>query len=65
MALATWSSSFASCIAVQLADSLTLTPGTDFTAEVSRDGGTTWTAVTLSLTMPQLAGVKMFEGQFR
>jgi hypothetical protein len=49
-------------IAVQLADSLTLTPNTDFTAEVSRDGGTTWTAVTLSLTMPSFGGVKMYEG---
>ncbi|MBW9113164.1 LamG domain-containing protein [Rhizobium cauense] len=50
-------------IALQLADSLTLTPGTDFTVEVSRDGGTTWTAVTMSLTLPAFAGVKMYEGQ--
>lgn len=49
-------------IAVQLADALTLTPGTDFTMEVSRDNGTTWTAVTLALTMPLFGGVKMYEG---
>jgi hypothetical protein len=50
-------------VALQLADSLSLTPGTDFTMEVSRDGGTTWTAVTMSLTMPSFGGVKMYEGQ--
>jgi len=49
-------------VAVQLADSLSLTPGTDFTMEVSRDGGTTWTAVPLTLTMPLFSGVKMYEG---
>lgn len=49
-------------VALQLADALALTPGTDFTMEVSRDGGTTWTAVTLTLTMPLFGGVKMYEG---
>ncbi|WP_018900432.1 hypothetical protein [Rhizobium sp. 2MFCol3.1] len=49
-------------VAVQLADALTLAPNTDFTMEVTRDGGTTWTAVTLALTMPSLGGVKMYEG---
>ena len=49
-------------IAVQLADALTLTPGTDFTMEVSRDGGATWAAVTLALSIPLFGGVKMYEG---
>jgi hypothetical protein len=49
-------------IAVQLADTLALTPGVDFTMEVSRDNGTTWTAVALALTMPLFGGVKMYEG---
>lgn len=49
-------------ITAQFADSLTLTPGTDFTVEVSRDNGTTWTAVTMSLIIPPMSGVKMYEG---
>ncbi|MDP9809344.1 hypothetical protein J2W42_002192 [Rhizobium tibeticum] len=50
-------------VALQLADFLSLTPGTDFTMDVSRDGGTTWSAVTMSLTLPSFGGVKMYEGQ--
>jgi hypothetical protein len=38
-----------------------LTPNTDFTLEASRDGGTTWTAATLVLTM-SLNNIKMYEG---
>ncbi|SEH51322.1 Concanavalin A-like lectin/glucanases superfamily protein [Rhizobium tibeticum] len=49
-------------VALQLADFLSLTPGTDFIMEVSRDGGATWTAVTMTLTMPSFGGVKMYEG---
>jgi hypothetical protein len=49
-------------VAVQLADSLTLVPNTDFMMEVTRDGGNTWTAVTLALSMPSFGGVKMYEG---
>lgn len=49
-------------IALQLADALTLTPGTDFTMEVSRDGGTSMTAVALALSMPSFGGAKMYEG---
>lgn len=48
--------------AVQLADALALIAGTDFTLEVSRDAGTTYTAVTLALSMPPFGGVKMYEG---
>ncbi|QIG67362.1 concanavalin A-like lectin/glucanase protein [Rhizobium phage RHph_TM3_3_9] len=48
-------------IALQLADSVTLVPNTDFSAEVSRDGGTTWTVVTLALTM-NFNGLKVYEG---
>ncbi len=49
-------------VAVQLADALTLVPNTDFSMEVSRDGGTSWTAVTLALTVPSFGGVKMYDG---
>ncbi|QIG76741.1 concanavalin A-like lectin/glucanase protein [Rhizobium phage RHph_Y52] len=48
-------------IALQLADSVTLVPNTDFSAEVSRDGGTTWTAATLALLM-NFNGLKVYEG---
>lgn len=48
-------------IAVQLTDSVTLIPNTDFVAEVSRDGGTTWTAATLALSM-DFNGLKVYEG---
>jgi hypothetical protein len=48
-------------IALQLANSVTLVPNTDFSVDVSRDGGTTWTAVTLALTV-DYGGVKMYEG---
>ncbi len=49
-------------VAVQLADTLSLTPNTDFTMEISRDGGNTWTAITLALSVPLFGGVKMYEG---
>ncbi|QIG67840.1 concanavalin A-like lectin/glucanase protein [Rhizobium phage RHph_Y60] len=48
-------------VALQLADSVTLTPNTDFSMEVSRDGGTTWSAATLALTMT-FNGIKVYEG---
>ncbi len=48
-------------VALQLADALTLTPGTDFIVEVSRNNGATWIAVTMALTSSFL-GVKMYEG---
>ncbi len=49
-------------VAVQLADTLALTPNTDFSMEITRDGGNTWSAVTLALSMPLFGGVKMYEG---
>jgi len=49
-------------VAVQLADTLALTPNADFTMEVSRDGGNTFSALALALTMPLFGGVKMYEG---
>ncbi|QIG73346.1 concanavalin A-like lectin/glucanase protein [Rhizobium phage RHph_Y5A] len=48
-------------VALQLADSVTLIPNTDFSMEVSRDGGTTWSAATLALTM-NFNGLKVYEG---
>lgn len=41
-------------------DSITM--NTDFTAEVSRDGGTTWTAVTLALVSNPVGAVEQYEG---
>jgi hypothetical protein len=39
-----------------------ITINTDFTAEVSRDGGTTWTAVTLALVSNPVGTVEQYEG---
>ena len=40
------------------------TPNTDFVAEFSRDGGTTWTAATLALSPYLVVGnYKMYEAQ--
>jgi hypothetical protein len=44
----------------QVTGSETITPNVDLIAEMTRDGGTTWTAGTLSLTMT-FSGVRMFE----
>jgi hypothetical protein len=48
-------------VALQTVESTALTPNTDFSVEASRDGGTSWSAATLALTM-SLNGVKMYEG---
>lgn len=48
-------------VALQLVEPVAITINTDVTAEVSRDGGTTWTAVTLALST-NLNGVKVYEG---
>ncbi|QRM43975.1 discoidin domain-containing protein [Rhizobium sp. BG4] len=48
-------------LAVQTAETDAVTVNTDLTGEVSRDGGTTWTAVTLALST-NLNGVKVYEG---
>ena len=47
-------------IALQTVESTALTPNTDFTMEVSRDGGTTYTAATLALSA-SFGGVKIYE----
>jgi predicted RecA/RadA family phage recombinase len=39
-----------------------ITINTDFTAEVTRDGGTTWTAVTLALVSNPVGTVEQYEG---
>jgi hypothetical protein len=39
-----------------------ITINTDFTAEVSRDGGTTWTAATLALVSNPVGTVEQYEG---
>lgn len=39
-----------------------ITINTDFTAEASRDGGTTWTAITLALTSNPVGTVEQYEG---
>lgn len=49
-------------VALQLADSLSLVAGTDFSFEVSRDGGTTWSLVPLTLSNPSGFGSKIYEG---
>jgi hypothetical protein len=48
-------------IALQLVEIDTITINTHVTAEATRDGGTTWTAVALSLST-NLSGVKVYEG---
>ncbi|MGO7673863.1 LamG-like jellyroll fold domain-containing protein [Rhizobium ruizarguesonis] len=48
-------------VALQLAGSNTFVPGTDFSMEVTRDGGTTWTAATLTLSS-SFSGIKLYEG---
>ena len=40
-----------------------VTINTDLTAEVSRDGGTTWSAVTLALDGPNASGRKTYSGE--
>lgn len=47
-------------IALQLAGATAFTPNTDFSMEVSRDGGTTWTTAVLALTV-NYGGVMMYE----
>ncbi len=47
-------------IALQLAGTVAFTPNVDFSMEVSRDGGTTWTTAVLVLTV-DYGGVKMYE----
>lgn len=41
---------------------VSITMNTDYTGEVSRDGGTTWTAVTLALTSNPVGTVEQYEG---
>jgi hypothetical protein len=41
---------------------VTITINTDFTAEASRDGGTTWTAATLALVSNPVGTVEQYEG---
>jgi hypothetical protein len=48
-------------VAVQLSGAVAFTPNTDFSVDVSRDGGTTWSTATLSLTM-NYNGIRMYEG---
>jgi hypothetical protein len=47
-------------IALQLAGLVAFTPNVDFSMEVSRDGGTTWTTAVLALTV-NYGGVMMYE----
>jgi hypothetical protein len=48
-------------LSIQVTGSATLTPNTDIIGQVSRDGGTTWTSVTLALT-ENYNGIRQFEG---
>lgn len=49
-------------VALQLADTLTLVPGTDFAVDVSRDGGNTWTAATMTRDAMLYSQTKIYEG---
>lgn len=49
-------------VAVFIDPQVSITINTDFTAEVSRDGGTTWTAVTLALVSNPVGTVEQYEG---
>ena len=49
-------------IAVFIDPQVNITINTDFTAEVSRDGGTTWTAVTLAIVSNPIGTVEQYEG---
>jgi hypothetical protein len=48
-------------LSIQVTGSATLVANTDIIGEVSRDGGTTWTAVTLVLT-ENYSGIRQYEG---
>lgn len=48
-------------LSIQVTGSATLTVNTDIIGEVSRDGGTTWTAVNLALT-ENYNGIRQYEG---
>lgn len=49
-------------VAVFIDPQVSITINTDFTAEVSRDGGTTWTAVTLAIVSNPVGTVEQYEG---
>ncbi len=49
-------------VAVFIDPQQSITINTDFTAEVSRDGGTTWTAVTLAIVSNPVGTVEQYEG---
>lgn len=49
-------------VAVFIDPQVSITINTDFTAEVSRDGGTTYTAVTLALVSNPVGTVEQYEG---